>query len=267
MKKRFFAIALVGLLLTACAPKTNSSATVAPTTEQATTEEATTEEVTTAVNSKYDDSEFFDSLVRDENTKYVAITIDDGPDGSGTKGYLNLIEKTGIRATFFVVGKQIATNGKQLKQMAELKCEIGNHSWTHDYLNTMSEDEIKDEISKVDKAVSVMVPDYTMQLVRAPYFAYSNKMYKTIEAPIIDAAKAEVDQDEEATLNVLLNVKDGDIVLLHSWNTASLKALETAIPTLKEQGVVFVTVSQLFKLQNVTPENGKVYRNIAYKNN
>lgn len=261
MKKRIMALLLSGLCLTACAKSTNTSAT----TEQTTTTETTTiEEATTTVdNSAYDDSEFLNNLVIDENTKLVAITIDDGPDGSGTKGYLKLIEQTGIRATFFVIGNKIATNGKQLKQMAELKCEIGNHSWSHDYLNTMTVNEIKDEVAKVNKAISVMVPNYISQLVRAPYFAYSNNMYSAIEAPIIDAAKAEVGEDEAATLETLLNVKDGDIVLLHSWNTASLKALETAIPTLKEQGVVFVTVSQLFQLQNVTPENGRVYRNIA----
>lgn len=199
-----------------------------------------------------------------ETTKLIAITIDDGPDGTGTEEYLKIIKEGNIKATFFVVGKNIASNSEQLTKMVDAGCEIGNHSFNHGYLNNMTVDEINEEIKNTNDAVRSVIPDYTIKTVRAPYFAYSEAMTSSIAAPLIDCSKSEKNNDYDKTLEELLNVVDGDIVLLHSWNESSRKALKKAIPTLKKKGFVFVTVSELFELQNQEPVNGTVYRNIAY---
>lgn len=212
----------------------------------------------------YYDQEFIDNFERTENTKLVAITIDDGPDGAGTDDYLEIIKENDIKATFFVVGKNIDSHSDQLIKMVEAGCEIGNHSYNHGYLNGMTVDEINNEITSTNEAIQSVLPEYPVRTVRAPYFAYSDEMTSSIEAPLIDCSKSEKDKDYDKTLEELINASDGDVILLHAWNDSSKEALKTAIPTLKEEGFVFVTVSELFALQKQEPVNGVVYRNIAY---
>ena len=67
--------------------------------------------------------------------KFVALTFDDGPAFDGSTGrILDVLEKYGARATFFMVGTRINDNTKKyLKRELELGCELGNHTNNHDH--------------------------------------------------------------------------------------------------------------------------------------
>ncbi|MCR4947460.1 MAG: polysaccharide deacetylase family protein [Lachnospiraceae bacterium] len=197
-------------------------------------------------------------------TKYVAVTVDDGPDGTGCGEYLRICLEQDIRLTFFVVGQNIESNSEQLEAMINAGCEIGNHSWSHSNLTTMSEDEIRSEISDTTDGICNVLPQAKVSFVRAPFFAYSDLVYDTVEYPLIDAALAESDSEQsDKTLETLLSATDGDIILLHCWNEGSITALEKAIPEMKENGFEFVTVSELFNIKGVEPHPGSVYRHIS----
>lgn len=192
----------------------------------------------------------------------IAITIDDGPDGSGTAGYLALLKEFGLRATFFVVGQNVAQHGNQLTEMAALGCEIGNHSYTHGYLSELTAEALQIELAQTAEAVERFLPDLNMGLVRAPYFAYSQTMAETVPAPMIDAsicAENNASSAEDVCAN-LVTASDGDVILLHSWSGSSLEGLRMAIPRLLERGCSFLTVSELFAAFGTKPVAGAVYR-------
>ena len=63
----------------------------------------------------------------DPTRPMVALTFDDGP-GRYTDRVLNCLEKYGVRATFFVQGKNVAGYASTLKRAVDLGCEIGNHT-------------------------------------------------------------------------------------------------------------------------------------------
>ena len=65
-------------------------------------------------------------------------------------------------------------------------------------------------------------------------------------------------EKNDALLRELLG--DGDIVLLHDRYLNTVDAALKAIAHLQQQGYVFVTVSELLALKNVTPEPGVTYR-------
>ena len=69
---------------------------------------------------------------------------------------------------------------------------------------------------------------------------------------------------QERIDRVLANAADGQIVLLHDmeWNVNTVEALKTIIPELKKRGYEFATVSQIFKMKNVTPKRGWLYSNV-----
>ena len=196
--------------------------------------------------------------------KLLAITVDDGPDGEGCKAYLEICRENDIVLTFFVIGQNIEAHSGQLREMLDAGCEIGNHSWSHGYLNSMTADELQREIGDTNEMIRRSVPEAEISLARAPYFAYSDLVYESVGYPLIDAALAESDADQEAkTLQTLLSAEDGDIVLLHCWNQGSIRALREAVPKLKEKGFRFVTVSGLLEAKGVDPKAGTVYRHVA----
>lgn len=198
-----------------------------------------------------------------EGKKLIAVTVDDGPDGSGTKEFIRVAKEYEAPLTFFVVGQNIANNSGQLEEMLAAGCEIGNHSTTHVALTQLEAEGVKEEITQTNGLIEKYAPEAEVSFFRAPYFAYNDVVYENVGYPLIDAALAESGTDYEATLKVLLGAADGDIVLMHTWNTASLQALEEAIPQLKEEGFAFVTVSQLFAARGMEPLEGTVYRHIG----
>jgi peptidoglycan/xylan/chitin deacetylase (PgdA/CDA1 family) len=63
----------------------------------------------------------------------VALTFDDGPQPVATRRLLDVLEKHGYKATFFVVGQWVRAETYQLIQrMAASGHEIGTHTYSHD---------------------------------------------------------------------------------------------------------------------------------------
>ena len=58
----------------------------------------------------------------------VALTLDDAP-SSYTSEILDLLKAYGAKATFFVIGSQIAENQALLQRMHDEGHELGNHAW------------------------------------------------------------------------------------------------------------------------------------------
>jgi peptidoglycan-N-acetylglucosamine deacetylase len=61
----------------------------------------------------------------------VWLTIDDGPDPSSTPRVLELLREHGARATFFVVGAQVAKHPGLARQIIAAGHTIGNHTQNH----------------------------------------------------------------------------------------------------------------------------------------
>jgi peptidoglycan/xylan/chitin deacetylase (PgdA/CDA1 family) len=61
----------------------------------------------------------------------IALTFDDGPHPVDTPPLLDLLERHGARATFFVVGKSARRHPELIERMAAAGHALGNHTWEH----------------------------------------------------------------------------------------------------------------------------------------
>lgn len=191
--------------------------------------------------------------------KLVALTFDDGPNLDTTPKVLDILEKHGVVASFYLIGNLINEDTKAvMERQLELGCEIGNHSWNHNFMNEYSAEEIQDEIKKTSDKIKEMV-GVTPEFFRPPYIALSDTMYESIDLPFICGVNC-LDWDNSVSAKrrvelIFENVKDGDIVLLHdlSGNINTVDALDEIIQGLLDDGYALVTVSQLFKLKGVDP--------------
>jgi len=61
----------------------------------------------------------------------VALSFDDGPDPASTPRLLDVLERCGIRAAFFVVGVKTAAHPEVVRRMERQGHIVGNHSYGH----------------------------------------------------------------------------------------------------------------------------------------
>lgn len=78
---------------------------------------------------------FVDAIVAGpEGARGVALTFDDGPDPETTNEVLDVLDRRGVKATFFVIGAKAAKHPEIVKAMIEKGHEVGVHGFAHDRL-------------------------------------------------------------------------------------------------------------------------------------
>ena len=210
------------------------------------------------------------SCASESPAKYVALSFDDGPNGTTTVQMLDILEEFDVPASFFVIGQNINdSTARQMTRAIELGCEIQNHSYSHSFMSRLSAEDVKEEIRRTDE----LIEKYTgirPWLFRPPYIDHNASMHESIGHTFISGVGCrdwEADHSAQARYEELIpKVQDGDIILLHDFigNDNTVTALRQIIPELKKQGFTFVTVSQLFESKGITPEpnSGHIYTNV-----
>lgn len=200
--------------------------------------------------------------------KLVALSFDDGPNTETTVRMLDMLKKHKVKASFFVIGKNInKKSAKVMKRAHREGHDIENHSLTHSSMPSLSADSMRSEISQTSALVEKYVGERP-QFFRPPYIALNQTMFDNIELPFICGEgcndwEAPVTADERAE-KMLASARDGLIFLLHDFegNENTVQAVDRIIPILKERGFTFVTVRQLFKEKGITPASGIIYTDI-----
>ena len=71
------------------------------------------------------------ALNGDGNAGHVALTFDDGPDPGSTPAFLDELDRVGVRATFFVLGRMVHRAPGLARELVERGHEVGVHGWDH----------------------------------------------------------------------------------------------------------------------------------------
>ena len=98
----------------------------------------------------------------------VALTFDDGPGSETTERLLNGLKERNIKASFFLMGKNIEGNEKLVKRMKEEGHLIGNHTFNHVQLSKLSDAEACEEITRTSDAIYQITGQYTT-FIRPPF--------------------------------------------------------------------------------------------------
>jgi len=197
------------------------------------------------------------------NTKYIALTFDDGPVRTNTTKLLDGLKKQKAYVTFFMVGYNIPGNEDLLKRMKKEGHELGSHSYSHSKLTTLSNNEIVNQITQTNSLIRNAVGSYAT-VFRPPYGSYNDMVLYVANAPIIlwsvDTLDWKYKNKKYVKKQIVDNAYDGAIILLHDLHATSVDGAIAAIKTLKKQGYEFVTVSELFEIKGMDLTNGNVYR-------
>lgn len=202
----------------------------------------------------------------DPSKPMIALTFDDGP-CANTPRLLDILNKHGVKATFFVVGKYVEDNASTMKRMAKEGHEIASHTWSHANLSTSSRETIEKEL-KSTSAIVKKITGQTIHLARPPYGS-SNELAQQVAAELglsyilwsVDTRDWE-SRNATAVYNMTMNyVGNGSIILCHDLHSTTVDAMESVIPALINSGYQFVTVSQLLTYNRGELEAGEIYSN------
>jgi hypothetical protein len=106
-------------------------------------------------------------------THEVAITFDDGPDPVWTPRILDILRDRGVKAAFFLLGKNCEDYPRLVQRIVEEGHEIGNHTYSHRNLAVMSEWQMELELTATQRLIESITGRSTT-LFRPPYNADSN---------------------------------------------------------------------------------------------
>ncbi len=193
----------------------------------------------------------------------VALTFDDGPSGRFTRRLLDGLEEWDVKATFLLCGYRMEQYPQLTRRIYEEGHEIGLHGYSHKSMEAMCRRDVAQEIEKT----IALLPEGCQSLwLRPPGGKMGKETSAAAKAAGLSLLHWSVDPKDWATHDavavekqVVCQVQDGDIILLHDMSDSSVDAALSIIAQLREQGFRFVTVSELARAKGAELIPGKEY--------
>src|ERR1700730_17573408 len=191
---------------------------------------------------------------------YIAMTFDDGPSAENTPRLLEILKQRNIKATFFLIGQNVAANPDIVRRILAEGHEVGNHSWTHPQLSKLSDDRVTAEITKTQDAIKD-ASGYTPTLLRPPYGAITPRQREWIENQFglnvilwsVDPFDWKRPGASVITQRILSQARPGAIILSHDIHKQTVDAMPATLDGLLAKGYKFATVSQLIAMNKPKP--------------
>jgi peptidoglycan/xylan/chitin deacetylase (PgdA/CDA1 family) len=178
--------------------------------------------------------------VRKTGSDAVALTFDDGP-WDDTPAVLDLLAQHHVKATFCMVGRQVAARAEMVRRMVAEGHTLCNHSWSHDeMLRTRTPDQIRSDMQRTNDAIRAVAPGAAIGYFRAPGGNWSPDIVSIAAGLGMTSISWTVDPRDwsgpgvQSIVNtVLTKTRPGGIVLLHDGaGPQTVAALRTILPDL-----------------------------------
>jgi peptidoglycan/xylan/chitin deacetylase (PgdA/CDA1 family) len=187
----------------------------------------------------------------------IALTFDDGPSES-TPELLEVLDRHGVRATFFVCGANVDRLPSIARATAAAGHEIGNHSYAHPYLFLLTPAGIRADLRRAQEAIATHA-GASPRWFRAPFGArWFGLRRAQAELGLTGVMWTVIGYDwkwgaKEITARMVARTSNGGILCLHDGRELRAKpdigntveAVRRLVPVLLDQGYRFETLTQL----------------------
>ncbi len=199
--------------------------------------------------------EFFMEIENDGDTRYneIAISFDDGPNAEITPKVLEKLDRYGIKAAFFCIGKNITNNPELIGKIHKKGHLIGNHSFNHENrFPILSTSKIQEELESCNQIITDKI-GFKPRFFRPPFGVTNPRIAKAVKnlklttigwsLRTLDTSKS----PDKVIRKIKRNLTGGDIILLHDNNEGVIEILDFLIPFAEENGLKIVRADKLIK--------------------
>lgn len=189
--------------------------------------------------------------------KVVYLTFDAGYENGNVEKILDVLKEKDIKGAFFVLGNLIEKNSDLICRMFDEGHLVCNHTYRHTPMIGKSPDEIRDELSKLEKVCFEMTGKEMSKYYRPPEGKFTESTLKSVKdlgykTVFWSFAYSDWDNNnqpskEAALKKILDNTHPGEIMLLHPTSSTNAQILATVIDTLRGDGYRFGTLDELCK--------------------
>ena len=181
----------------------------------------------------------------------VALTFDDGPDPVQTPRLLDLLAKHHVKATFCLVGQNVAAHPDLVRRIAAEGHTLCNHTWRHSLtLGHRKPAEIRADLQRTNDAIHQAAPAAEIRYLRAPGGNFTpsfvkvaaelgmRSIYWQVDPRDWDHPAGESDATHRARVlaSIKQHVRKGAIVLSHDYGQPdTIAAYAVLLPWLKDR--------------------------------
>jgi endo-1,4-beta-xylanase len=173
---------------------------------------------------------------------YVGLTYDDGPNPSNTTTLLTALRNNGLRATMFNIGQNAAANASLVAAQVSAGMWVGNHSYTHPHMLTLSSQQMSSELSRTQTAIQ-NGGGGTPKLFRPPYGETNATLQSAASALGLRTVTWDVDSQDwngASTAQIVQaasTLTNGQIILMHDQYATTVAAIPQIASGLRSRGL------------------------------
>lgn len=190
----------------------------------------------------------------DINKKQVIFTFDGGSGIQSADKILEVLAKHHVKGTFFLTGKMIEANSDLVKRIAAGNNEIFNHTYSHPYLTKLSDEEITEELSKMEKVVIGVTNHSSKPYFRPPYGDINEKViavaaqagYQSVSWTVdaLDWKESQGVTAEKVKQQIISNILPGTIYLMHIGDMITGDILDDVFTVIESRGYKIVSLTE-----------------------
>jgi peptidoglycan/xylan/chitin deacetylase (PgdA/CDA1 family) len=173
----------------------------------------------------------------DVKEKVIALTIDDAP-SFYTAQILDILKENDAKATFFVIGGQVAGREGELRDLVEAGMELGNHAMHDEASRALTNAQLEEQIKDVERMIDDAYSSGNVNGEPARYFRPGSGFFST--------RMREMARELGYRL-VLSMLKPGGIIICHDRRSWTVPMLRKVVPEMKRRGWRITTVSGLLE--------------------
>ena len=198
-----------------------------------------------------------------ESPGKVVLTFDDGPDPDYTPRILDILKREKVPAAFFVVGSMVEKNIPVLRREFEEGYEIGNHTYSHPDISTISLQRVNLELNATRKIIETVTGRSTI-LFRPPFNADAEPQTLAEVIPVAESRRQNYINIGESidpwdwqpgvtadsiVARTIRQAGNGSMILLHDaggdTREETVKALPAIIHYFKSHNYQFTTIADI----------------------
>lgn len=190
-----------------------------------------------------------------KDDKKIYLTFDCGYENGYTRKILSTLKKTDTKACFFITGHYLNSSLDIVEEMINDGHIIGNHTYSHKSFQESTNEEILNDINKLEKAFKEKTGQEISKYIRPPKGEYTNNSQVLLKnngytsvfwsLAYVDWYKDKYYGNHYSYNNVINKIHNGAIILMHTVSKDNSEDLYDIILKLKNEGYIFSTLDEL----------------------